>query len=292
MVGVIGAPAERKLGEVARADEQRALLVGGVHKYLRALARLNIFVGHVEYAHIVPYVPHMLSTRGDDVYIPELGPDALRERNGARLRALRGTEAGHCDADYVFLRQAKQVERPVRNKQRKCRIEPARNAYHSLFEPYVLDPLCKPRRLDIEYLGAARTSDIFVGRHERVRVERSVHIILFERRQSYRNASHVPLGIACRIVVKFTVSSQGFELLYIDTGADRRAVPLKAFVFGEYAAVFRNGTRTREHKIRRALADSGGGVDIAAVAPRARLLNKTQPEIILCDHLVGGGDID
>ena len=68
-----------------RQDEQRALFVCGVHEYLRALARLNIFISHVEYAHIVTYVPHMLSTRGDDIYIPELSSDALGERDGARL---------------------------------------------------------------------------------------------------------------------------------------------------------------------------------------------------------------
>ena len=47
VVGVIGAPAERKLGEVSGADEQRALFVRGVHEYLRALARLNIFISHI-----------------------------------------------------------------------------------------------------------------------------------------------------------------------------------------------------------------------------------------------------
>ena len=47
VVGVIGAPAERKLGQIARADEQRTLFVCGVHEYLRALARLNIFISHI-----------------------------------------------------------------------------------------------------------------------------------------------------------------------------------------------------------------------------------------------------
>ena len=47
VVGVIGAPAERKLGQVSGAYEQRTLLVRGVHEYLRALARLNIFISHI-----------------------------------------------------------------------------------------------------------------------------------------------------------------------------------------------------------------------------------------------------
>ena len=47
VVGIICAPAERKLGQIARADEQRTLFVRGVHEYLRALARLNIFISHI-----------------------------------------------------------------------------------------------------------------------------------------------------------------------------------------------------------------------------------------------------
>ena len=43
-------------------------------------------------------------SRGDNIYIPELRSDALGERDGARLRALRRAEARHRDADYIFFR--------------------------------------------------------------------------------------------------------------------------------------------------------------------------------------------
>ena len=83
----------------------------------------------------------MLSTRGDNIYIPELSSDALGERDGARLRALRRAEARHRDADYIFFRQGEKVKRLVRNKQSKRRIKSARDADDRLFEPDMLDSL-------------------------------------------------------------------------------------------------------------------------------------------------------
>ena len=155
----------------------------------------------------------------------------------------------------------------------------------------ICDSLRESRRLDIEYLGTARASDLFIRGHERVRVEVSVNIALFELRQGYINAPYIAVSVTSRVVIKFAVAAQSFELFDIDASVNRRAVSLKALVSREYAAVFGYRTRAGEHKVCRALSDAGGGIDIAAVAPRARLLNETQSEIVLCDHLVGGGDI-
>ena len=233
----------------------------------------------------------MLSTRGDNIYIPELRSDALGERDGARLRSPRRAEARHRDADYIFFRQSEKIKRLVRNKQSKSRIESARDADDRFLEPDMLDSLRESCRLDIEYLGTACASDFFIRGHERVRVEVSVNIALFELRQGYINAPYIAVGIASRVVIKFAVAAQSFELFDIDAGVNRRAVSLKALVSREYAAVFGYRTCAGEHKVCRALADAGGGIDIAAVAPRARLFNETQPEIVLCDHFVGGGDV-
>ena len=83
----------------------------------------------------------MLSTRGDNIYIPKLRSDALGERDGARLRALRRAEARHRDADYIFFRQGEKVKSLVRNKQSKSRIKSARDADDCLFKPDMLDSL-------------------------------------------------------------------------------------------------------------------------------------------------------
>ena len=122
----------------------------------------------------------------------------------------------------------------------------------------MLDSLRESRRLDIEYLGAARASDFFIRGHERVRVESPVNIALFELRQGYINAPYIAVGIASRVVIKFAVSAQSFELFDINAGVNRRAVSLKTLVSREYAAVFGYRTCAGEHKVCRALADAGG----------------------------------
>lgn len=170
----------------------------------------------------------------------------------ARLRALRCAEARHRDANYIFLRQREQVERPVRDKQGKRRIESARYAYNRFFEPDMLYSLCEPRRLDIEYLGAACASDLFVGGHEWVRVKGSVYIALLELGQGYFNAPYIAVGVAHRIVIKFAVSAQGLELFDIDAGTYHRTVSLKAFVLREYAAVFGYRACAGKYEIGRA----------------------------------------
>ncbi|OAV65697.1 hypothetical protein Barb4_03249 [Bacteroidales bacterium Barb4] len=60
MVAVVGSPSESQFGEVARADHQAVCLIGNVHQYLRALARLSVLVGNVVIFSVMPYVFEML----------------------------------------------------------------------------------------------------------------------------------------------------------------------------------------------------------------------------------------
>ena len=60
MVTVVGGPAERQLGQVARADDKTTGLVGEVHENLRALARLAVLIGHVLDRRVVLDVLKML----------------------------------------------------------------------------------------------------------------------------------------------------------------------------------------------------------------------------------------
>ena len=88
----------------------------------------------------------------------------------------------------------------------------------------MLDSLRESRRLDIEYLGAARASDFFIRGHERVLVEVSVNIALFELRQGYINAPYIAVSVTSRVVIKFAVAAQSFELFDINAGVNRRAL--------------------------------------------------------------------
>ena len=53
MVAVVGRPAKRQLGQVAGPDHQSSALVREIHKDLRALACLTVFIGDVVLVGIV-----------------------------------------------------------------------------------------------------------------------------------------------------------------------------------------------------------------------------------------------
>ena len=63
MIAVIGRPAQRQFGQIARANDQAAVFVGHVHQHLCALARLTVFVGHVVRVHVLADVLEVLLDR-------------------------------------------------------------------------------------------------------------------------------------------------------------------------------------------------------------------------------------
>ena len=128
VVAVVGAPAQRQLREVARADDEPADLVGDVHQDLRALARLGVFVGHVVLALVVADVPEVLPHGVADGDHPQRRAQDLGQPLGVAARARRGAEAGHGDGDDPRARQPRQVERLRRHQQRQRRVQPARDA--------------------------------------------------------------------------------------------------------------------------------------------------------------------
>ena len=59
MVPVIRRPAEGEFGEVARADDEPARLVGDIHQDLRALSRLRVLVSDVRRLFALPDIAEM-----------------------------------------------------------------------------------------------------------------------------------------------------------------------------------------------------------------------------------------
>ena len=66
VIAVVGSPAQGQLGQIARAHDQAAHLVGHVHQDLRSLPRLGVFVGHVVHGLVVADVAEVLAHRVDD----------------------------------------------------------------------------------------------------------------------------------------------------------------------------------------------------------------------------------
>ena len=66
MIAIVSRPAERKLGQIPRADDEPARLVRRIHQDERARARLRVFVGDVVKFGIMPDVLKMLKDGIDD----------------------------------------------------------------------------------------------------------------------------------------------------------------------------------------------------------------------------------
>jgi len=60
VVAIVGTPSEGQFAEVARADDQSAILVAQVHEDLRAFACLRVFVGCIVDGGVVADVGKML----------------------------------------------------------------------------------------------------------------------------------------------------------------------------------------------------------------------------------------
>ena len=109
MIAVIGRPAERQLGQIARADDKRTVFVGDVHEHLCALTRLGIFIGDIKGGLIVPDVGKMLPHGGGDVDLVQSCAGRLRQRAGVAERSAGRAEAGHGDGVDVAAGKAQHV---------------------------------------------------------------------------------------------------------------------------------------------------------------------------------------
>ena len=68
MIPVVGRPAERQLGQVARADHHAAVLVGEVHQHQRTHARLTVLKGDGKIVLGLTDVHEMLIDRRLDIH--------------------------------------------------------------------------------------------------------------------------------------------------------------------------------------------------------------------------------
>ena len=171
VVGVVGCPAQRKLGEVARAHHEAALPVRDVHEDLRALAGLRVLVGHGVVGLVVPDVGKVLAHGRRDGDLSQLTAERLAHGTGVVMRAHGRAKAGHRDGEDARAVKSQQVKRPRAHEQGKRGVKAARDAHDRAARVRVGKPLGQAVRLDgkdlLAALGAARA----VGRHEGVRVD-------------------------------------------------------------------------------------------------------------------------
>ena len=154
----IGAPAEREFRQVARADDEAAVLVGEPEQVIGPETRLHVLEGDVVdrlaagegVAHILQH----LACGGTDVDLGRLDPESAHQLPGIALRRLASGEAGHRVAEDGRARQAELVADLGRDDERMRRVEPARDADHHVVAARRLEAAAQPLDLDVERLVA------------------------------------------------------------------------------------------------------------------------------------------
>ena len=148
MVGVVGGPAERQLGEVAGAHHQAALAIGDVHEDLGALAGLGVLVGDGVVGLVVADVGEVLAHGRGDAHLAQLAAQGLGHGRGVAVRALGGAKAGHGDGDDARTLKAEQVKGAGAHEQRQRGVKAAGHAHHGALRVSVREALGQAVGLD------------------------------------------------------------------------------------------------------------------------------------------------
>ena len=155
----VGAPSERELRQVARADDDGSVLVRQAEQMTRALARLHVLESDVVHGlagdeGVADVLQHLQAARAD----VDLGRRAAhRSHEPPRLveRPVAGGESGHRVREDIRSRQAHLIHRLRTHDKRLGRVQAARDADHDLSGARRMQPRGKSLHLDAVHLLAA-----------------------------------------------------------------------------------------------------------------------------------------
>ena len=154
VVTVVGAPAQRQLGEITGTDDDAAGLIGNVHQHLGPLPGLAVFKGDGVVLHVVADVLEVAADAVGDIHGLERGAQLFREDHGVVLRAAGGAEAGHGDGHDVRHGPVQHLHGKAGDQHRQSGVQTAGEAHHRRLGAGVLQPLLESQRGDQQNLLA------------------------------------------------------------------------------------------------------------------------------------------
>ena len=166
MVAVVGRPAERQLGQVARADHHAAVLVGKIHQHQRAHARLTVLKGDRQIVLGLADVHEMLIDRRLDVHGLERNAVGFRQLFCVALGAGGCAEARHGDSQNALAVEFEHIKRMYEHDERECRIQSAGQADDRRFRVRMAQTGRQTGCLKRENLLAALVAERLVRRNE------------------------------------------------------------------------------------------------------------------------------
>ena len=294
----VGAPAQRQLGQVARAQHDAAQVVGQAEQVVGAQARLDVLEGHVVGGLAltvgVADVGQHLRGRRADVDLLEGGAQVLTQQGRVLLRALGGGETGQRVAQDVRARTAQQVHRAGGHDQRMRRIQAARHTDDDFRVADRAQALDQAGHLNVVGLVAVLLQARGVVGDEGEAVDGSLQAQVGARRVERELdllrghalvAREIALGVVRERVLALALGAQTLQVhvgdrdvcSLLEALADRQAVP----------GLVNHGLAV-PCQVRAGLAHARGRVDVGCRAARGY---RAHHELAVCaaSHGDGGG---
>ena len=284
MVAVVGRPAERQLGQVARADHHAAVLVGKIHQHQRAHARLTVLKGDRQIVLGLADVHEMLIDRRLDVHGLERNAVGFRQLFCVALGAGGRAEARHGDGQNALAVELQHIECVYKHDKRERGIQSAGQADDRRFRVRMAQTGRQTGGLKRENLLTALIAERLIRRNERRARECTVSKVVLHRRK--REREHAALDRLERVHA-LTLMCKALEVDIRVNDALR-----KHFALGQQCAVLRDEVVAREHKVLRGLTETGIRIQVRTQQSAGLLTNKVAAVARLADDLIRCGQVD
>src|SRR5947207_864550 len=295
----VGAPAERQLGEIARADDEAAVQVGPPEGMARALAALHVLEADVvdrpaPGVRMADVLQH-LQARGPDIDFLGAGPYRAHQLPCLVARAAGGGEARHGVGEDVAPRQLQLVERARADEQRLGRVEPAGDADDQLPGARRLHAGDEALHLDAVHLLAAQVAARRVPRNVREAADAALERQAppGQRQRELHAAEPGHLGrVAARAFGKGVLPhAVGEQPVEIDVGERELRGGGEALRFGKQGAVLVDDRVAVPGEIGGGLADARRAVQVGRQAARRLVGGQLVAIALLADDDVRRGEI-
>ena len=284
VIAVVGRPAERQLGQIARADNHAALLVGKVHQHQCTHTRLTVLKGDGQILLGLTDVRKMLIDRRLDVHGFERNAIGFRQLFGVALGAGGRAEARHGDSEDALAVELEHIKGVHQHDKRQRGIQAAGQTDNRCLGVRMAQTGRQTGRLQRQDLLTAFVTERLVGRNERRARELAVSKVVFRRCQ--REREYIALDRFKRIHA-LTLMCQ---TLKVDIRVNDAL--LKHSALGKQCAVLGNEVVPCENQILRGLAEAGIRVQVRAQQSAGLLTNEVAAIACLADDFIGSGQVD
>ena len=284
VVAIIGRPAERQLGQVARADHHAAVLVGEVHQHQCTHTRLTVLKGDRQIVLGLADVHEMLIDRRLDIHGLECNAVGFRQLFCVALGAGGRAEARHGDSQNALAVELQHIECVYEHDERERGIQSAGQADNRRFRVRMAQTGGKAGRLKRQNLLAAFIAERLIRRNERRARERAVGKVVFHRRKRER------LHMAIRRLEGVHALALMCKALEVDIRVNDAL--REHLALGQQCAVLRDQVVARKNEVLRGLTETGICIQVRTQQSAGLLTNKVAAVARLADDLIRSGQVD